>query len=647
MADFDPAAYLARKQASAPPPPAAGGAAPGGFDPAAYLARKGAAPQPYDTIVQEMHPDFGNVDRALVKNFANDDKAAVAYLQKQYPGLEVKTSKTGQIIARKPGEKEYRALDPENGLIESLNPFRKETWRDLADAGTDIATGALSSAATAAGGLAGAAAGGVGAVPGAMLAGGTSSAALEGLRQLAGGALGINKEANWGDVGLSGAAGAAAPLLMGTGATAKQALKAGVSEASQRGLLGLARDNVVKPLAAKVGGMLSGTGPDALATLAKNFPRFEKTTKSRTGVIDFIDETGKMVDQRFKTEKDRAWSEFTDAIGDYGDEATVDLAPLKQRWQAAIAEAQQRAASGTEAAGELLDRLTGAYDKYLRHTVTEEVPEVVEKGTGLLDAYGREIKTQATEVTKKAVRKDLEALSPKQAVELEKQLGELAGFQKIDSRQVSGNRFSPSNTADDKHLMTVAADLKRTLGASVEAVIPENAIPAKRRYGELLGLEKNIEALTGNPRQAFTNLRNADVSSNITNIQQFRQIDDLVGTDLEARAKFAEAVDLFGPNRKSFFQGGGWKDRVPAGLAGAALGGYIQRDQGMGGSLQGSFLGGALGSLLGSPASMRAYIKYGLKAGNARKALAPLGVGLTKEAIDEQQSPWTNMRRPE
>lgn len=643
MEGFDPAAYLARKQAEAQP---ATGSNPDGLDPAAYLKRKGASVPQYDKIVQEMHPDFGTVDRALVKNFANDDGAAVSYLQEKYPGLEVKLSKKGQIIARKPGEQEFRALDPENGVFESLNPFRKETWRDALDAGYDVASGAATSAATAAGGLAGILSG-PGAIATAAAAGAGTSAGLEGLRQLAGGALGINKEANWGDVAFAGAAGAASPLLLGSGATAKQIAKAGVTEASQRGILGLGRDKLVKPALTKIGGILSGTGGDAIDTLAKNFSRFEKTTKSRTGVVDFIDDTGKMVDDRFKTEKDQAWKEFIGAVGDYGDEATVDLSPLKTRFQAAMAEAAARAETGTDASKELLERLAGAYDKYLRKTVTEEVPEIVEKGTGLLDAAGNEIKHQVTELRKRTVRKDLTNLSPKEAVELEKQLAELAGFQKIDARQVTGNRFSPGDTADDKHLMTIAADLKKTLGQSIEQVLPPNAIPAKRRYGELLGLEKNIEALTGNPRQAFTNLRNADVSSNITNIQQFRQIDDVIGSDLEKRAKFAEALDLFGPGRKSWFHKGTMGEKVPAAVLGSVLGLYAGRQSGEGSGYMGGLIGAGLGALAGHPAAIRNYVKYGIKAGNLRKQLAPVITGAGKEAIEERESPWSRLRRPE
>lgn len=613
-----------------------------------------------DSIVQEMHPDFSAYDRMVVKNFANDDRAAVEYLKRQYPGMDIKTSPSGQIIGRKAGERAYKALDPDNSLLQTigatvLNPLRGETWMDVTDAGYDLLSGAGTAAATGAAGLAGgAASGGLGAIPAAMAAGAGSSAALEGLRQLAGGALGVNQEANWGDVGLAAGLGAASPLLMGTGASAKgvakEALKSGISQTglqdAQRGLVGLGVDKAVKPGLAKLGGLLSGTGSDALQTLGRNFDRFTKTTKDKTGVIDFIDDTGKMVDDRFGKAKSDTWNEFQSALGGYGDEATVDLTSVKSRFKAAIADARQRAATGTEASKGLLERLEGAYDDLFRYTDVEEVPEVTMKGIGLTDEFGREIMQPVTSVTTRPVKKELTSLSPKQAVDLEKKLAELAGYNKIDSRQVTGNRFGSSMTADDKHLEMVASDLKRSLAGSIEEVLPENAIPAKRRYGELLGLENDIEALTKNPRQAFTNLRNADVSSNITNMQQFHKIDQAVGTDLVNRAKFAETIDLFGPGRKSWFHSGTLA-KVPAATLGGATGAYIGRQSGDGSGYTTGIAGAGLGLLLGSPAAMKTYIKYGIKAGNANKALAPLRVGGAKELMEEKLSPWTKIRNPE
>lgn len=610
-----------------------------------------------DQIIQEMHPDISFADRAIAKNFANDEEGQVKYLKGKYPGLDIKLSPDRQVLARKPGETAYKTLDPNNGVLESLNPFRAETWKDLADVGYDALSGAGTTAASGAAGLAGAAAGGIGALPAAALVGSAASTSLEGLRQLAGNALGVNDGADYANLAAAAGSGALAPVLLGTGAGTKaianEALKTGLQGPelqaalkelanSQRGVVGMGVDKFVKPGLAKVGGLLSGTSDSSLNVLGKNLPKFDQMTKSPTGVLDFIDNTGKSVDGKFAKAKASAWSEFQNAIGDRNDEASVDLAPLKEKFQAAIADAKDRAKTGTDASKDLVNRLESAYDNHLRYDATEKVPITVNKSTGL-DEYGRENIQPVTEMVDQPVRKELDKLSPKQAVDLEKQLSELAGFNNLDSRQVTGNRFSNGMSADDKHLQMVAGDLKKTLGSSIEQVLPSNAIPAKRRYGELLNLQKSIEALTGNPRQAFTNLRNADVSSNITNMQQFRKIDDAIGTNLVNRAKLAEAVDLFGPGRKSWFHGG-HMSKVPAAAAGGLAGAYLGSDSGS--RYPGILAGSGLGLLLGGPTAMKTYIRAGIKGGALNQALAPLRVGAGKALINEgiNSSPWANMR---
>ena len=626
---FDPDKYLAAKAQ-----PAAGG-----FNPDAYLADKSGGAQEFDTVVQEMHPDISTVDRLGLKNFSQDDQGQVDFLKNK--GFDSKLSSTGQVLVRKPGEQAYKVLDPDNGALETIGgllALRPEAWRDLGDIGYDAVSGLGTGAATGAAGVAGAAAGGVGAIPAAVAAGAGSSAAFEGLRQLAGNYLGYAKGADLGNLAAATIAGGVSPMLLGTGASSKAIAKAGIDAASQRGALGLVRDNIAKPALAKVGGVLSGTSSSSLNTLAKHFPKFEKTVKNPEGVLDLIEEAGKDTSKAFAKAKTTAWNEFQSALGEYGDEATVDLAPLKARWQQAIQMAEEKARSGTDADQELLSRLSGAYNHFLKSNVPEVTPGGV---TRTFDALGNAVEVPVPSATK-IVRKDLERLSPKQAVELERKLGELADFQNIDNRAVTQTNRLSGQSADDMALKTIAADLKRTLGESVEAVLPENAIPAKRRYGQLKDLEADVEALTKNPRMAFTNLRNADVSSNITNLQQFRKIDRLVGTRLEDAAKFAETIDLFGPGRKSWFHGGVGKN-IPAAAAGGLLGAYAGRRGGEGSGYTGGIVGMGTGLLLGGPGAMRNYVKYGIKAGNLNKALAPLRVGAGKEIIED--SPWLQMRR--
>jgi hypothetical protein len=176
-----------------------------------YKAAAPAEAQP--NVIEEMHPDITSMDRILVKNFSNDPQAAAAYLAQKHPGLEVKAQPDGKIIARKPGEKDYRVLDPDTGF------FSKDFLHDVGDVLYDVPAGLVQSAATGAGGLAGN-------LPGAALAGGASAAGLETLRQAVGNKLGINDGVKGGDVLLSGGVGAVAPVLFGSGVGGKEALKA-------------------------------------------------------------------------------------------------------------------------------------------------------------------------------------------------------------------------------------------------------------------------------------------------------------------------------------------------------------------------------------------------------------------------------------
>lgn len=617
-------------------------------------------------VIQEMHPDFSDADRFVTKNFSTNNEAAVNYLQQRHPNLEIRVDdQSGQIQARARDGKDggaYRVLDPDNGVLSTVGnalTLQPEALRDLGDVTYDIGSGAATGLASAAAGLGvGAATGGTGAIPAAMLAGAGASGGLEDLRQRLGRHLGLEQEQDWTQTGIATAGGALSPLLMGSGGTVTSALgkkivgegadaaTTAAIQASQRGLIGRGVDAFGKPLAAKVGGVLSGTSSEALQTLGTRFKDFKKLSGDPEGVLNFLDETGNVVDTKFQGAKAGAWDEFTTAVGAAGDAETVDLAPVKERFKAAIKEAEKgtRKGKGTEASQELVSELKGAYERYFKYDAVEQVPNVVQKATGLLDEFGKPVMTDVTEMTEQQVRKELTALSPKAALDLDQQLSELANFQSLKPAAVTGSRFKPSQSAVEKKLMTLGAGLKKDLGQQIDAVVPENALPARRRYGELANLERNVNTLTQNPRQAFTNLRNADISSNVTNKQLFHKVDRVLGTDLLERAKMAEAVELFGPGRKSIFSGG-LQGRIPAALAGGALGAYAGRTSGSGSGYEGGLAGAAAGTLLGSPAAMRGlYVPLGRNLGLLNQTLGVPRVGLGQAAAERAISPWMGVK---
>jgi hypothetical protein len=621
MADFDPKAFLAEDDAK------------DDFDPKAFLA----AP---DETINEQHSKLDLMDRMVVKNFGNNLEDSIGYLKKRHPTMEFKTDKDGEIIARDTGEKEYRMLDPQ-GFWNSISHPLTELPKDLGDVATDVATGVGSTLATAAGGIAGAAAGGIGALPGAALAGGAASTGMEGLKQGIANALGVQNGVDGTGLALSGGVGMASPLLFGTGAGTGAAAKSafrqlgpgastealeGLAESTlkqQRGGLGITYDALKNSkLGTKVGDMvgnasanlastISGAPAESIKTLAKRHKEYNALEADPEGVLKFLDETGGVIDDNFRAAKTKTWDAFNEAIDGAGDAPTVDVTPITGMFQEAIQEADKKAAGGrgTDASKELGDRLRKAFNHYLVGEEKQTIPTLVKKPTGLLDEMGQPIMKDVEELTEQVVRSPNTALSPRAAIELERDLADMAGFSKLKDK-VAGNRFSPSDSVEDKELMTLAAKLKKALGQQTDAVVPSHALPLRRQYGELVEMEKSIDKLVQTPRQAFTNLRNSDFSSNVTNKQLLHKIDRVLpGSDLEKRAQMAEAFETFSPGRKSFFSDLKNKASIPAGFAGTALGYYAGRQTGdTGNGILGGLAGGGVGAMLGGPKALRTYI---------------------------------------
>ena len=228
-------------------------------------------------VVDEMHPDIGFKTRAVYKNFGNDSDASFNYLQKQHPELNFKKDPSGNVLAKKPGEAEWRRLDP-SGF----------DMQDITDVAYDVPAGLLEGGAAIFGGITGGVAGtGVapgpgtvaGALGGASVAGGATGAGLEALRQKIGGFAGIDQEVNMDDVKMAGAFGAASPLLLGTGAgvkaLGKAALKSGMKrstlEGAQRGLLGRGKSY----LAPRIGEQLSGIPANLLNRANKDLDKID------------------------------------------------------------------------------------------------------------------------------------------------------------------------------------------------------------------------------------------------------------------------------------------------------------------------------------------------------------------------------------
>lgn len=157
------------------------------------LMRIQESSQPQDAFVDTRSAAVPFKERAIAKNLAVGPDQQAAYYAKQL-GVETRV-KDDNVYARPRGSKEaFSAVDPSSLDLE-----------DLSDIAYDVVGGAGQGAATIAGG--------VGGLPGMAAAGAASGAGVEGLRQLLGNIAGIEDNFSAGQIGFSGAMGAASPVV--------------------------------------------------------------------------------------------------------------------------------------------------------------------------------------------------------------------------------------------------------------------------------------------------------------------------------------------------------------------------------------------------------------------------------------------------
>ncbi len=593
---------------------------------------------------QEMHPDFTDADRLVVKNFATNNEAATNYLQKRHPNLEISVDKTSQQLRarrRDGSEKEYRVLDPENGFFGTL-ARPGELLRDVGDVGYDVASGIGSGVATAAAGVAGAAAsGGALAIPAAMAGGAASSAGLEGLKQAIGSQLGLENNYDGTDIAIAGGAGAISPLLFGTGAGAKQVAKAGVTQASQRGLPGMAWDGVKSSVLPRMGASASGASKEAVKTLGTHYDDLARLEKDPLAITNFTREAGQNVRKKLGAAKNQAYGVYQAGLQEAQDAgAMVDVSDVSLPLKEAIERAQELAdeSPGNEASHELVSQLREQFKKHFIKTEEVTVPEQVRDAlTGAMMDTGK--------VTTKTVQRELDVLSPRAAADLERRLGEMGELSLLKPDGLgAGNRHGNASN-DEKAIRELGAAMKNILGEHLDAVLPEGAMAARRRTGEIINLQKRAATLIKSPQKAFSSLRNADKTPNATTAELFSQLDREFSTDLVDRAHMMDAYATFGKPSSVPLSGAGSTSTsrsIPAAATGTAIGGTLgyyggpNEDRGFYGAV-GAFGGGALGSMGGSPAMIRRYIKAGLGAQRLNQGLGPLRPGLGGQAL---QSPW-------
>ena len=587
--------------------------------------------------IQEMHPDFTAADRFVVNNFANDPTQAQNYLQQRHPNLEISTDANGNFRARRRGSDEpYRVLDPDTDLF-SLGTL-KDLPQDFTDAAWDVGSGIAETAAATAGAAGGfLAGGGVGAIPGAMLAGGAAGTGLEGARQAIGNMIGVNDGYDTTNLAIAGGVGAASPLLLGTGATVKGLAKMGVTGAAAdsavqagKGLLSRGgraiADNVVTPLS----GWATGIAPDTVTALSKNLDKFKEIVGSKTGMSDLAQDTAKDFRSKFSTAKKSIWNAYDSVLQQEQKAGTrVSIAPLVDTMDGAIAEARYHAREfpNDETKAELRSLI-----KMKREMLFEKVAQKTPNG-----------KTYY-------VRKPIEDVSPKTAERLRRKLSSEAK----DYTQKPGtgiqNKYTTGKSFESTEKMRLADEMKGALDQSMDESLGSQAAALRSQWGEIRNLEKGLGKEMRDNRNVYRMLRNSDVESNRVMQEQMQMADDLIGTKLMDSADVAQAVEAFSPSRKSSFSNFGKKAALSQGLG---FGGYLlgrEADNSNYSGFAGYTIGAGLGGLLGSPAAVRGYIKnaarsrQGMEFVNDIIPAAPLVQTVGREKILDPAgrmfSPW-------
>lgn len=529
-------------------------------------------------VVNEQGVGFG--ERAIVKNFSNSPEATIKFLESK--GYET-ALKNGEVVVRKPGEQTYKKVDP-SGL----------DLQDVTDLAYDIPSGVAQGIATgAAGAAAGAATGGVGTIPAAMATGAATSAGSEALRQKIGQYLGIPQEVNTKDVMVSGALGAASPLLFGSGASAKQLADAAAKTGGRMSAEELAKSQASPALKALKGTVktavsgASGVPKKVIETYAEQTDKVDDLIKN--DAAPYVENLHQKIQDKFFQQKKQVGQRLEEAARNANE--TVETSRVFGPIRARIDALKQSEMAKTPAGAQEIEILEKEFN-----AISEGLPAQV---------------------------------NAKTALELQDYLKQNADFSKIKDNFKA--RYGASSSRIDKLWSDANADAYRGLNKELDRVAETGGI--KKEYREYIQLQDKLQKHFGDPEKTYKTLSGLDAPSREFTRKTVQDLKTKTGLDLQKDADVLEAYKYFrDPNLTPISSGGSTsttRTLIGTGL-GAGLGAF-------GGPI-GSTVGAAAGTLATSPAA----VKAGTKAvGGMSRALAPYSQTLSP--IPQRMSPWVNM----
>lgn len=601
-----------------------------------YLAsQQGAQAAPAGpNIIQEQAPEVGLLERAKLKTFANSPEAmAKAIMQK--PNVEAQVAPNGQVIVRSKGAQDWRVLDPDTGIdvtsLSGIGELGKDALEGVYDVGTGLVEGAGSLAA---GVAAGAATGGVAAIPAAMGTGAVLGGANEALRQKIGAALGIPQEVNTDDVLMSGAFGAASPLLLGTGGTLKNVGKNTLkNELFQSGALG----TLGKKGLAGGAEVFTGIKGDLFKRATKDPVLMKQISEQGEDVVanDAIGNLFGKVEERYTDLGQR----INEKLRKSGEQ--VDITGAKNSIQGMITKIEKEANGKFSSEDRAkLDALTGLYNRTFKRT--QEVAEQVPTPTGILDATGAPVMGMS-QVKKQAEAELPNSVPASEAFKIKEELTNAAEFM--------SDKFRGNKSQSDKTVSTIAKKAYGETSTSIANSLKE-APALNKEYRETLSdidfirnKFKNPKALMGDDlafdEKGAKQLYKIGGGGDRALERKVSALDKQYGTNLVDESKNISAANLL--------EDAGWFNKSVRGVtstsrtnvgqsiggaAGLGLGTMLGGD----GSLESraglAAAGGALGAFATSP---RAFINYLKMAEKASKIPAPARESAYNLMLNQQE----------
>ena len=543
-----------------------------------------------EKIVNEMHPDIDFATRAIYKNFGADPESSFRFLQKKLPNLQLKKDKEGEVLAKRPDELEWRRLDPKGFDLQ-----------DISDIGYDVVAAGGQGLATAAAGLAGGAAGGgLGAIPAAMAASGVTGAGLEGLRQGIGSWLGIEDNASKEQALLAAAAGAVSPLMFGTGAGAKEALKYAGKEGAkdllqtQRGLLGRGYDATAGYVGPKLGALVSGENAKVIKKAAEILPEIKAADTNPEIRSLPLKEVAQEVPRKLKNLTTETGRRLEDLRGMIDNQPGLIL----------TGEGAATRGTGSIQATEFIQPF-------------RDLAEKLSAGGAATEAQLKDAQTLAR-VIEQEFKGLPENLTAAQVDTLRKRFKERAqqyGLNYGKTGQAVGGTEGAS--AIDAQIALAFEESRRKMNDSIisrlEAMGPEYADEYAKlndQYSYLKGVakENNNKFKTSKSVSDFL----ARSTKDDLEAQNLIDIQNITGVNLEDLATRDQALRTFSKPSTEIRSLGGTTSTsrsIPLAVAGGTAGYYLgQQSGGEYSPFLAAILGGGLGSKLGSPAAMRTYM---------------------------------------